>query len=434
MLSEIEIALRKHLRYNVSVNLMDGAYFGLAWGFGSIGTIITLFVSKLTNSAILIGLVPAIHAVSWQLPQLFTAGSVARQRHFKPAVLLLTINERVPYLGLALIAWLLPGMNHTAALVLTFLMLLWQGLGAGFTANGWQSFIAKIIPVESRGSFLGAQAAASNVFMSVGAVLAGYLLARPGSFSNFTYCFLLTALFMVFSWVSLALTREPVDTNKVLPPAGHSLLKGSLAILRRDHNFDWFLASRILAQFGTQGFSFYIIYALLHFQMDVITAGYLTATLTISATVANLAMGWLGDRFGHRLMLVIGALCITASALLAWKAPSLGWFYLVFILEGLANTAIWTIGMAITVEFGSEVERPLYIGLSNTLVAPITILAPIFGGWLADTFGYGTTFATSAAGGLVTALVLIFLMRNPRTLGYKSQPEPILIAPDSPHE
>ena len=148
--------------------------------------------------------------------------------------------------------------------------------------------------------------------------------------------------------------------------------------------------------------------------MDLLTAGYLTAALTISQTIANLAMGWLGDRFGHLAMLVIGALCISFSALLALKAPSLDWFYLIFILEGLANVAIWTIGMAITVEFGTESERPIYIGLSNTLAAPITILAPLFGGWLADNAGFGATFLTSAVGGLVTAMVLIFLVRNPR--------------------
>ena len=412
--SQVDKEIRQNLRYNVTVNLMDGGYFGLAMGFGSLGTIVTLFVSKLTNSAILIGLVPAIHAVSWQLPQLFIAGWVTRQRHFKPMVLWLTINERVPFLGLALIAWLLPGIGHTAALTFIFLMLVWQGIGAGFTANGWQSLIAKIIPPESRGSFFGAQAALANIYTSFGAVAAGYLLARVGSFNNFALCFLITAFFMIFSWIALALTREPVDQEKIIPSGKHSLWRESLAILRRDRNFDWFLTARILSQFATMGFSFYIVYALRHFNMDVITAGYLTATLTVSQTIANLVMGWLGDRFGHRPMLVIGALCISISALLAWKAPSLDWFYLIFILEGLANVAIWTIGMAITVEFGTEAERPIYIGLSNTLAAPITILAPLFGGWLADTTGYGTTFITSAVGGLVTTLVLILLVRNPR--------------------
>ena len=36
-------------------------------------------------------------------------------------------------------------------------------------------------------------------------------------------------------------------------------------------------------------------------------------------------------------------------------------------------------------EFGEEEDRPAYIGLANTLIAPFTFLAPVLGGWLADT-------------------------------------------------
>ena len=102
------------------------------------------------------------------------------------------------------------------------------------------------------------------------------------------------------------------------------------------------------------------------------------------------------------------------SALIAWLAPSLGWFYLVFVLAGVANVAIWTIGLAVILEFGSEAERPLYIGLANTLVSPAIILAPFLGGWLADTMGFQATFAVSTLSGLVAALILHILIRDPR--------------------
>jgi MFS family permease len=82
-------------------------------------------------------------------------------------------------------------------------------------------------------------------------------------------------------------------------------------------------------------------------------------------------------------------------------------------LTGLGTTAYWTIGMAITLEFGSDVEKPTYIGLANTLIAPATILAPIIGGWLADNASYQTTFITAAIAGLVTFAVLQFLVREP---------------------
>ncbi len=76
--------------------------------------------------------------------------------------------------------------------------------------------------------------------------------------------------------------------------------------------------------------------------------------------------------------------------------------------------AYWTTGMAITVEFGNEETRPTYIGLSNTLVAPFTIIAPLIGGWIAQTAGFQTTFMVSAVGGLIIAALLFWLVRDPR--------------------
>jgi len=71
----LEKSVRKHLRFNLTVNLLDGAFFGLGWGFGSLGTMVPLLVSRMTDSALLIGLIPAIHGVAWQLPQLFMANT-----------------------------------------------------------------------------------------------------------------------------------------------------------------------------------------------------------------------------------------------------------------------------------------------------------------------------------------------------------------------
>ena len=104
MLSPIEAYIQKHLRFNFIVGLFDGGFFGLGMGFASFSAIIPLFVNHLTSSALLIGLVPAIHNLGWQLPQLFTADWISRARSYKPLTLLMTINERVPFLGLAVVA------------------------------------------------------------------------------------------------------------------------------------------------------------------------------------------------------------------------------------------------------------------------------------------------------------------------------------------
>jgi MFS family permease len=415
MLTTLEKENKKNLKYNLTVGLIDGSLFGVALGFASFGTILPLFVASMTSSALLIGLVPAIHSVGWQLPQLFTASGVSRLRRYKRTVIMTTIHERAPFLGFAIVALLLPFIGLQAGLIATFLFLIWQGLGGGFTANAWTSMISKIIPPETRGTFFGLQAGLANLFISGAAIGAGYLLDYLASPWDFAACFFIASIFFALSWLFLALTREPEDTEKVIPEEKTHFWDDSKKILRKDSNFNWFLVARFLSQFATMGFSFYIIYALRRFDMTPVIAGYLTATLTISQTVGNIGMGWIGDRIGHRAMLILGAFAALLSSALAWNAASIAWFYPIFLLTGLANVSIWTIGMAMTVDFGAEVERPMYIGLSQTLTAPATILAPIIGGWIVDSVGFIPTFTISTTLSVVMIAILIFLVKDPRT-------------------
>lgn len=408
---------RDHTRFNMAMNISDGAFFGAATGFASFVTIIPLFVSTLTGSALIIGLISAIHAVGWQLPQLLTANRVARLRRFKPMVLLMTLNERLPFAGLALVAWFAPDLGAAKALWLTLALLIWQGLGGGLTATAWQSMIGKIIPARRRGTFFGVQAAAANLFASGAAVLAGVILGRIDSPLDWTLCFGLASVTMMISWGFLAQTREESAEPAASPASQREFWGGVGGVLRNDPNFCWFLLTRFVSQFATMASAFYTVYAVRRFGLGEETIGVLAAVFMISQTVANPLMGWLGDRFGHRLMMEGGAVAAGASALIAWLAPGPAWFFLAFALAGVANVAFWTTALAITLEFGTLEQRPVYIGLANTMTAPGTILAPLLGGWLADTAGYGGTFAIAVAGAIATFAVVRLLVRDPRQLG-----------------
>ena len=404
--------LQRNVRYNVAVNVLDGSFFGAGLGIASFVTVIPLFMRTLTDSAILIGLISAVHSVGWQLPQLLTARRVASLRRYKPMVLLMTINERVPFLGLALVAWFASTLGRDLALLLTFALLIWQGLGGGFTATAWQSMIGKIMPVHRRGTFYGLQSAAANLLASGGAILAGIILMALPSPLDYTLCFGLCSVAMAISWFFLARTREPEREPADAGSNGRDFWGRVGEILRRDANFRWFLAARILSQTALMATAFFTVYAVQRFAMNETTAGVLTALYLIIQTLANPLMGWLGDKTSHRLVLEIGALAALAAAAGAWLAPSLVWFYGIFALAGIANVAFWTTAMAMTLDFGSAAERPAYIGLANTLVAPATLLAPLLGGWLADTHGYNATFAAATIGGLITWLVLRWFVRD----------------------
>lgn len=417
--------IRQHTRHNFTVNVLDGAFFGLGLGFASTVTVIPLFINSLTDSRLLIGLVASLHTIGWQLPQLLTAGRVSRLRRYKPMVMWMTIQERWPFLGLALVALLVPTLGKELSLPLAFLLVTWHSLGGGLTATAWQSMIGKIMPAERIGTFFGTQSAAANLLASGGAVVAGFLLFNVAAPYNFALCFLLTGLFMTISLGFLAMTREPEHAVQQTGDSGHADWSQMAGIMRRDRNFRWYLVARMLSQVAWMAISFYTVYAVTRFGMSEETVGILTGLLMLSQALANPILGWMGDRWGHRTIYVAGALMMTASAAIALLAPEAGWLYAAFVLAGCANAVIWSIAMSFTLEFGEGQEKPLYIGLANTLIAPVTLLAPMIGGGLADAFGFHAPFLLSVVAGFATAFLLYFVVRDPRQKLAETLPQPL---------
>ena len=406
--------IERNIRHNFVVNIADGAFFGLALGFASKVAVIPLFVASLTGSTVIIGLIASLQEIGWQLPQLLTSNYVAGLRRYKRVTLLISIHERVPFIGLAIAAALLPVLGPQVTLALTLLLLTWQALGGGFTATAWQSMIGKIIPSNRRGVFYGSQSSAAALLTSVGVVVAGFILVRVPAPTNYVLCFALAAVGMAISFYFLALTREP-ESDFV--ERKHENLRAFVRrlrdILQRDTNVRWFVGARLLAAFATMAVSFYTIYGVRHFGLDEGTIGLMAGVLTLSQMVAAPLLGSLGDRWGHRRVFALGMSAATLSALTVGLAPNFHWMYVAFALAGIAASVLWSTVMAFTCDFGTLEERPYYIGLTNTLVAPATLIAPLVGGWIADAFGFQVTFLTATVSGLLSIAVLLFALRDP---------------------
>jgi MFS family permease len=403
----------KNMPTNFIVNVMDGGFFGLALGFASFSTVLPLFVSSLTHSAVLIGMIPAIHTVGWYLPQVFTAQRVSQLKRYKPMVMFWTIHERVPFLGLALVAWFVPQIGPSIALFLTFTLLVWQGFGGGMAANPWQNMIGKIIPRERWGIFFGSQTAASTLLGAFGVFIAGLVMQNNLPNAGFSKCFLLAIGAFTVSFIALGLTRE-VETPAVASGIERKdFWRDIRSILQRDDNFRWFVTARIMAQMGTVGFAFYTVYVVEYYGVNAVTVGILGMILYISQTIFNPILGWLGDYWSHRGVMTLGMFAAAVSAGITIWASSIEWFYLAYALAGIAYVGIWTIALPMIQGFGQPHEKPSYIGLANTLIAPTAFLIPIFAGLLADSAGYKATFLATAIGAVLTALVLIFLLKDP---------------------
>lgn len=408
----------RNFRWNFTVNLIEMAFFGLGLNMISQSTILPLLIRSLTPSTIAVGLLSSIFSLGFLLPQLLTAAYAEGLRRKKKFVVFYSgLGERVPYLLIGVVVWLFAVKAPALTLAAIYLLILIAATTAGLLTPAWLDLIAKVIPAERRGRFFGLGGGSSSLMGVAGAGLSGWFLSRWPYPQNFALCFLAAGVCLAVSFGGIALTREP-DSETVKE---HGSLKEYFqklpAILRRDRNYQVFLAGRALVGLGGMAAGFFIIYGAERFGVSGESVGGLTAVLVGSQAVFNLAWGLLADRRGHKIVLVWSALIMGAAALTAIAAHAAALIWLVFALVGVSAAGDNVSGFNILLEFCPDDERPTYVGLTNTLLAPFRALAPLAGGALAAWLGYQAMFAFAAGFALLGSLLLALWLREPRRRG-----------------
>ena len=211
----------------------------------------------------------------------------------------------------------------------------------------------------------------------------------------------------------MALTREPKDYEKVVEENQSPFWQSARRILKRDTNFRWFLTTRILSQFATMGFAFYIVYALRRFQMDGVTAGYLTATLTFSQTIANAGMGWLGDLVDKRRLMMGLLLALSFSVLLMGYTAQAVIFTPCMIIYSLSYGGLASLQEPIRADYFGTKAFATIQGMSRSVQTVGTFIGPVLAGFLYDlTKSYMIAFGIFAIASL-GATLLMFLAKRP---------------------
>jgi MFS family permease len=405
--------VQKHLKYNYILQIVEASMWGFGSGLASSSAVIPLFLTKYTDSAILFGLIPAIQTIGFQLPQLFMARQVASQNHIKPMVMKMTIHERIPFLGMAAVALFADRLPPAFVILFIFMMITWQGIGAGLTGNAWQNMVAKVIPSEVRSMFFSLQGAGVNFLTSAGVFIAGLLLDKNSSNIGYFLCFLLAFGAMGISYVLLSQVKEEGTIEPLVIHGQQSILTATIEILKNDVPFRSFVLVRFLIPFGTMASALFTIYTIHQFNADEKTIGLLASLMFISTVISGLLLGWLSDRVGRKFAMLVSLVIIAATPFLALAAQSIEWFYLIFILTGFINGSFWSVFLSFSLEFGNNQTRPTYVGMVNTLIAPSTLIAQLIGGYLADAISYKTTFLTAGVFGIAIVIITFLFVKLP---------------------
>lgn len=422
MTQKVDLFVQQNFRWNFSVNVIDNMLYVLAVSFISRETIMPLLVSALTDSKIAIGLIIAIHSIAYYLPQLFVANRAETMKRKLPFVLLISgLIQRLPYFLIGLAILLFAQESPSLTLVLFFLLIGMSAFGGGVVTPAWFTMIGKIIPVRRRGMFWGFSDGFGLMMGFVGAFFVGITLDVVAYPLNFAMLFLMASMVMAVSWCAVALTKEPESPIVKHQVSLRHYFKQLPVILRKNHNYRRYMISYIFNRVSMMAVGFYIVYGNDNLNLSGADVGTLTAVLFGNQAVMQLVLGWLGDRRGHKLILTISAFVLALAAVFAIVATDLPTLSLAFMLLGTAIASDNISKFSIVLEFSAPEDQPTFIGLTNTLLAPVTFLSPILAGLIVTLVNYEGMFIVSMICGLVGGSLMLFWVQEPRNI----QPQPI---------
>jgi len=329
--------VKKNFKHNFFANLMDACFWFFGESFAASYTIMPVFISTLTDSPILIGLIPALDGAGWFLPQLFLARTLEGKNRRMPMVRIFGIFDRVPFLFLALGAFLIPQVNKQAALILILVIYAIKVFSSGLMALPWQELIATVIPVSHRGRYWGYSLILGKLMGLGSAAITGIILVSITYPYNYATMFLIGFFAVSISYVFLNLNIEPEIPRQVSADS-FSLLTRIKDVFREDRNFLIYLINRGFIFLAGMALVFATVYGINKYNLPIAQSATFTAIMLTSEIIGFGIWGNLGDRSGYKRVIETSQLILILGIGCLLLVNSLWALYLVFALMSFAHS------------------------------------------------------------------------------------------------
>lgn len=413
-------------RRNFILLVINYVAFGIGLVLFSGSAVVPLFLRRLTHSTPLIGFASILFPLCWFIPQLAAARWIANKPRRKPYIVYPSIATPLVFVALATALFLADAGRPFWLIPVFMVCIATLGLCDGLVGVPWLDFIGAAIPRQVRGRMMGLQELLSAGAALGAGALVTFLLsdAAPPFPRNFAWLAVSAGACMAVALLSFTLLREPARAGVAeRQPTWREYGAALRRILRSDRVFVRLIVLRVLNGLSQLALPFYVLYAVNELGMSASVGGFFITVQMISAALGSMSLGYVYERRGSRLVIILitllglGApLAALAAPLTGLSGPALRWFFaLVFVSNGVGPLSGATLFIGYTnfvLEYCAPADRPIYLGLAGTLAGPTT-LAAILGGLILQAAGYRILFLLTL-GILLIAQTLAFGLPEPR--------------------
>ncbi|MEU6255602.1 DHA2 family efflux MFS transporter permease subunit [Streptomyces sp. NPDC047043] len=127
-----------------------------------------------------------------------------------------------------------------------------------------------------------------------------------------------------------------------------------------------------------------------------------------------LPAGLLGDRFGRRLMLIVGLAVFLAGSLAGALAGDVNWVIAARALMGVGAALVTPLALSVVPTLFARDEQPKATAIVSAASALGLPLGPIIGGWLLNHFWWGSVFLVNVPMAAIGIAACVFLLPETR--------------------
>ncbi|PNY82820.1 MFS transporter [Deinococcus koreensis] len=382
---------------NERLGILNGWAVFTGDGFLNVSVVVSGFAARLGTPNWVIGLLPAIAAGGWMLPQLLVAARVRALPYKLPVYRSAAGLRAGAYVAMVLIAALLAD-RPALCLSLFVLAMLVNALASGVSGLPFLEVVSKTVDTGRRARYFGTRNLYGGLLAFGAGLLVRWILGSELEFPlNYALIFALGTVAYSYGYWVFGRVEEPPDP----PQAAQGVRAEFRAIPEtlRDGHFRAFLNVRLLLAGASMAEPFFAVYALRELNYPAATLGIFVMALTGAAPFSNVVWQRVAERKGSRRIIRYATFFYALAPLYAGTVGLLGlgpWAYLgVFILTSVAAQGFNLGHTNHLLNIAPAHARSRYIGTLNTLVGT-ALFTPVLGGLIADAAGYGPVFVLSA--------------------------------------
>ena len=405
--------VEKYFKRNFILIALDSAFFTFSTSLLSQDTVLPAYMSNLTSNSVLIGLIPAIFYLGYFLPQIISAFITQNTPKRKKYILIIAISERVGIFLIAISSQMTSRFSNSSVILFFFLAYSLYSSTLGLIMPAYSDFVSKAV-YKKRGLFYGINQALGGVIGFIASLVAIRVLASSSFPANFQTIFWVS---FAFSFISPIIISNFKETEFPVQPEKKDVgefIRYIPIVIRKNPNLRKYLITRQLIGLATMGNAFFTIYAIQTYDLSDSMLGIFTMVILLSQSLSGILWGYIGDKFGYKKILTIGSILLFLEGLLALTINHPLGFLTISGFIGSIYSAIYISHPNLIFEIAPPEETSLFIGLSNSLIAPITALAPILGGMIVDSFGYTHLFLAICAAAVAAFFLSAFVFVEPR--------------------